>query len=388
MSVPHLDTPCVRVVVIDDTPQLRLLLRKGLERLGPFTVVGEAGDGMRGVAEVRRHQPDLVLLDLAMPLMDGLEALPLVCDAAPQSKVVVLSAFDSGLMSRAAMERGATAYLQKGVAMTDMVRTLSDIAGVTPHLPRRGDRPVEVPGDAPLGDELPAGPVAELARIASGLAVAAHELRGPAAILYSVAELLSGEFWSMPREEVEQLLDTIRRQAVQLERLTTDLAAVTHAESGALRIDPTQLEVLPQLRAAAAVPAREVEMLVTCPVGLTAWADPVRVQQMVGNLVTNAVKYGRSPVRLVAQRVGGVVEIRVLDAGPGVPDELRPRLFERFARADGRRAGGTGLGLFVVRTLAEAHGGRAWYEDGDNGPAFCIALPAEPPVPEVTDQGP
>jgi signal transduction histidine kinase len=105
-------------------------------------------------------------------------------------------------------------------------------------------------------------------------------------------------------------------------------------------------------------------------------ADEIRLQQMLGNLLSNAMNYGEPPIRLVALTGNGSVEFRVVDSGPGVPDDFRPMLFLPFARAAGHSASGTGLGLSVVRALAEAHGGRAWYESGSGGSAFCFSLPS------------
>ena len=120
----------------------------------------------------------------------------------------------------------------------------------------------------------------------------------------------------------------------------------------------------------------DAEVFVTCPLGLTVLADEIRLQQMLGNLLSNAVKYGEPPIRLVALASTGRVEFRVVDSGPGVSDEFRPLLFQPFARAAGRSNGGTGLGLSVVRALAESHGGTAWYEDAPGSSSFCFALPS------------
>jgi signal transduction histidine kinase len=107
------------------------------------------------------------------------------------------------------------------------------------------------------------------------------------------------------------------------------------------------------------------------PPGLTAHADPGRFGQMVDNLVLNALRHGRSPVTVRGRAEGDEVVVTVSDAGRGVPSEVLPRLFERF----GTSTGGTGLGLYIVRELALAHGGRVDYDVATN--TFALRLPTE-----------
>ena len=107
-------TKAKRVLIVDDVADLRMLLRTALSLRGGFDVVGEAGDGVAAIAEAERHQPDLVVLDLSMPLLDGLEALPRIREVAPDAQVVVLSGFDEARMRQPALQAGAVAYLEKG----------------------------------------------------------------------------------------------------------------------------------------------------------------------------------------------------------------------------------------------------------------------------------
>ncbi|MHB1855087.1 MAG: response regulator transcription factor [Acidimicrobiales bacterium] len=103
-----------RVVLVDDTPDVRRVISAMLAHDGRFQVVGEAGNGREGVDLAGRLQPDLVLLDLAMPVMDGLTALPLIREAATGTKVVVLSAFGNDQTVQAAMNGGADSFVIKG----------------------------------------------------------------------------------------------------------------------------------------------------------------------------------------------------------------------------------------------------------------------------------
>ena len=128
---------------------------------------------------------------------------------------------------------------------------------------------------------------------------------------------------------------------------------------------------------------RHVAMENQVPENLIAVADADRLHQVLFNLVDNAIKYGRSPGRVV---VGGKaatseeVELWVADDGPGIPPEARERVFERFYRVDkarSREQGGTGLGLAIVKHIVQAHGGRAWVRSElGQGAIFYFTLPA------------
>lgn len=108
------------VVLADDTPEIRTLLRLTLEDQGEIEVVGEAGDGAEAVKIVTELQPNALVLDLAMPVMDGFEAIPEVRRAAPETKIIVLSGFDRGHMSERALKLGADMYFEKGISFFDL----------------------------------------------------------------------------------------------------------------------------------------------------------------------------------------------------------------------------------------------------------------------------
>lgn len=117
-------SPSIRVVVVDDTEDIRFLTRLALQQDPDFLVVGEAGDGHEALDVVGRERPDLVLLDLAMPLMDGMQALPRLRALSPESAVVVMSAFEAHAMASETTELGAVGYVQKGEPMMELAGTL------------------------------------------------------------------------------------------------------------------------------------------------------------------------------------------------------------------------------------------------------------------------
>ena len=116
----ELSTP-IRVVVIDDSAEIRDAVRLALGRDADFELVAEAASGETGVAAAQTHQPDLILLDIAMPDMDGLQALPLIRSAAPGSGVLVLSGFSEQDAAALAVEQGAHAFIRKGVSVPELL---------------------------------------------------------------------------------------------------------------------------------------------------------------------------------------------------------------------------------------------------------------------------
>ena len=120
--------PRYTILVVDDIRELRDLLRINLELDGRFEVVGEAENGIEAVECAEKHQPDVVLLDVAMPVRDGIEVLPEIRAVAPGTKVVILSAFDARRLERTALERGAVRYLEKSMPPEALVEELALVA--------------------------------------------------------------------------------------------------------------------------------------------------------------------------------------------------------------------------------------------------------------------
>ncbi len=116
-----------RVLVVDDAEDLRMLLRARMETRNGLTVVGEAADGLAAVELASELQPDLVMLDLAMPRMDGLEALPLIRAAVPGVRVIVLSGFNQSTLAEKAIEAGADKYVVKGGSMRQLLELVETV---------------------------------------------------------------------------------------------------------------------------------------------------------------------------------------------------------------------------------------------------------------------
>ena len=117
----------IRVVLCDDVTAFRALVRYSLEDVEGIEVVGEAADGCEGVRQVADLQPDVILLDLSMPELDGLEAIPQMRESSPHTRIVALSGFTADRMAEPVMARGAKAYLEKGAEIEEIVATIRDV---------------------------------------------------------------------------------------------------------------------------------------------------------------------------------------------------------------------------------------------------------------------
>jgi signal transduction histidine kinase len=219
---------------------------------------------------------------------------------------------------------------------------------------------------------------AALERERGFVADAGHELRTPLALLR--AEL---DFAIHHADDADELRDALREASAETDRLVQlsgDLLLIAGSDRGAVPLRREAIfvpQLLTSVRNRFAWRAQEEgrRLEITAPPELTIDGDRLRLEQALGNLVDNALRYGSGPVRVEAGRVGSSVELRVSDDGPGFPPEFAARAFDRFSRADtAHSGGGAGLGLAIVDAIAQAHGGRARIEHEERT-AVLLDLP-------------
>ena len=215
------------------------------------------------------------------------------------------------------------------------------------------------------------------------LANVSHELRTPLGTI--LTESTDGA--SRTQADVTRSLQTIAAEARRLKALVDDMLDMTVIESGALELDLVPTDLADAIEAAVerlhrASPNREV-VSDAGSAHVEVIADWKRVGQVFDNLLSNADRFAPpdTPITVTAgHEEPGLVTVRVIDRGPGVPAEMRERIFERFFRGDGNgKAGGTGLGLAIVKGLVEAHAGTVAVEDGTrSGATLRFTLPEAP----------
>ena len=222
------------------------------------------------------------------------------------------------------------------------------------------------------------------------LSVAAHELKTPLTSLRGFAQLSLRQLAEQGARTQDRLVRSLRiidQQADRLGRLIAQLLEVSRIDTGQLRLECEDLDLANLIRrAVATVAARNGG----APIALgslqqvQAWVDPLRIEQVLLNLLDNAIRHSPSTeaVEVSLAAAGGTAEISVLDHGPGIPPESRARMFERFHQAHAHSGTeGMGLGLYISRQIAEAHGGgiRAEFPAG-GGTCLVLSLPLTRPL--------
>jgi PAS domain S-box-containing protein len=225
------------------------------------------------------------------------------------------------------------------------------------------------------------------------LAMLAHELRNPLAAINNAVQLAT---MNGLRDEIDWCMDVIHRQVKHLSRMIDDLLEASRITQGKIQLRKERLDLAGVIESALAstrpsVDAREHK--VTIDVGESLWidADPVRLEQIIANLLTNAAKYTEvgGQIWLSAARLAETIVVRVRDSGIGIAPDQLPGIFELFAQGDhslARSEGGLGIGLTLVRALAEMHGGSVSATSGGPGMGseFVVYFPAAgPPTAEL-----
>jgi signal transduction histidine kinase len=346
------------VLIVDDFPDTLALYEAVLAEDGHRVRTAQSGvDALRLVDD---HEPELVLLDVSMPGLDGVEVLRRLRArrGGGPSVIMLTAARREPHAIEAGLKEGADAYLTKPIDSRELLARVR-AALETFRLRRMLE-----------------------AQRRDHIAMLVHDLRHPLSSLGLIAEVLDAE--DLTVDEKQSSVSQIRSLCSEMARLVDDVLVASRLEAGVFSVEMRKVTVGaivgPMLGVFTPVAARRrVALAFDGSLDLEVHADPQKLRQALDNLVANALKFtprgGR--VHVGVWREGQQVIFEIADTGPGVSPRERESIFDRYKQGSrGRAAGGAGLGLAIARGIAEAHHGSISVTDGEHGgAAFRIVLP-------------
>jgi signal transduction histidine kinase len=366
----HGDSPVASVLVVDDRPENLLALEGILRPCGARIVKARSGE--EALLHLLRETFAVILLDVQMPRLDGLQTAELIKQREQTRHVPII--FITALSREAAYvfkgyAHGAVDYLLKPIdpeIVRAKVRVFCDLWV-------RGEKIRRQAAQSEMKDVF--------------LASVAHEMRTPLSAAKAQAQLALHQLSESEADTASAAaLRVISRQIDKVVRLVSDLLDVSRLETGTLPLNPTEVDLAAITRDVIGrlqIVAEGRQLSVETPESAHAVADRDRIEQVLTNLISNAIRYspGGSAVEVGVQKHPEWVQLSVRDHGEGVPRDQQQRIFERFTRVASNDDGvGIGLGLAIAKAIVDQHGGRIWVESTGKpgeGSTFFVRLPVK-----------
>ncbi|NPA94191.1 MAG: response regulator [Thermodesulfobacteria bacterium] len=376
-----------KILLVDDEPVNLKILSAMLAPEG--YEIHQAASGPEALSMVKEVQPDIVLLDVMMPEMDGFQ----VCQKLKQDEetriipVVMVTALQEKIHRQQAMEAGADDFISKPVDRIELIIRVKSLLRIKRYqdellknysILKEKNRQLQ-----------------EAERVKEGLThMIIHDLRGP---LTSISMNIDLSLMKLdPSAEIKKYLENAQQHCDYLDQMIQGLLDIYRMEEGKLDLnlsetDPRDLihEVIEQLR-----PQMEIKKLTLdfkqppdCP---TLMLDRNLIKRVVANLLDNAVRHtpsqGQITIAIEPDPKEGVMTISVTDTGPGLDETYHDRIFDKFEQVKlkkkGVTSGSVGLGLAFCKMAVELHNGKIWLKNGseDKGCTFAFSLPLDGPV--------
>ena len=372
------DTPAVKLLLVDDLRE-NLVALQALVR-GDGREVFCARSGEEALSLLLEHEFALAILDVQMPAMNGFELAELMRGTERTRRIPIVFVSAAGRELNYAFrgyETGAVDFLHKPLdpqSVRSKVNVFVDLfrqRQALEHAQQELQRAVRMRDDF--------------------LSLASHELRNPLNTLYLQVQvrkrLVAGGKMPEPAALL-QMAERDERQVRSMIRLLDDMLDVTRLRTGRLAMEPAPMDLAQLLRSLVEAMGEQAKAANTplelaAPQQLVLTADEFRIEQVVANLLTNALRYGGGgPVRIGLAAEGTHAVVSVKDQGPGIAPDDQERIFEQFERAEATRAvPGLGLGLFISRQIAQAHGGSLTVRSEPGaGAEFLLKLPLSVPA--------
>ncbi len=362
-----------RILVVDDDALARRSIQAMLER--GFYQVRTVEDGPEALELLAGYQPDLVLLDIQMPGMDGLEVCRQIREQ-PHGElipIIFLTGDERPDIHALALRARGDDFLRKPIRSAELIIRIRSLLRI-----KRLQAEVEAERDNLLDIQKQREQLFEFI---------VHDLKNPLSAIQMGLELLDAAEGDSVISGVQ--IRRLRDTAQYMGRMIQNILDIGRAEQVGLELHKTRFLLggwLPRLlqEAESQAQSRNHKLSWNCPANLEVEADQAFLQRLLLNLVDNALKYSPSGshTRVVALAGENCVRLEVRDQGEGIPETMREQVFGKFVRLDGGGPDlrtGSGLGLAFCQMVAEAHQGRIWVEDNlPRGSAFVVEIPQAP----------
>ena len=372
-----------RILIVDDEESVRTLLERILIEAG-YSIV-TAANGQEALDKVSLEHFSVVLSDIKMPGMSGIEVLRKLSVDYPDICVIMTTAVTDAQTAVEAMKLGAYDYITKPFNQDDLVMRIAKAVDKF-ELERKN-----VNITAELGVAMRNAQVANQTK-SEFLASMSHELRTPLTSILGFAEVLQDEYFGKLNSKQKEYMNDIRESGQHLLALINDILDLAKVEVGKMELELGPV-VIKELLENSLVMIKEkagkhnvkLEINLASEIkGLKIQADERKLKQIIFNLLSNAAKFtlDNGHIQLSAKCENGKLVVVVSDTGIGIPQEKQEKIFVEFYQVESRlqdKTPGTGLGLPLSRKMVEMHGGEIWCEsEGDGrGSRFIFTIPLE-----------